>query len=127
MSESEHPGGLSPEAAECFARGLYYLATIDGIDQREKTLIEEFLAESGASTTFDDLDGSTFSPLEAAMVLETTWLRRVFIKAAVAMVKVDGVFSDGERHAIGEIADAFGLSNAEFGDLEQEASRVALE
>lgn len=119
--------GLTPEHAEVFARGLYHLATVDGLEDRERTLLEEFLEESGLDMKFDDLAGSSFSPTEAAMALETTFLRRVFIKAAVAMVKADGVFSDKERHAIGEIADAFGLSNAEFGDLEQEASRASLE
>ena len=53
-------------------------------------------------------------------------MRRVFIRAAVAMVKADGRFTDGERRALGQIADAFGMNNAEFGDLEQEATRVQL-
>ena len=97
------------------------------MDEREKHLIEEFLSESGSTISFADLEGSSFSPLEAAMVLETSCLRRVFVKAAVAMVKADGKFSDAERRAIGEIADAFGMSNAEFGDLEQEAGRASLE
>ena len=43
------------------------------------------------------------------------------------IVKADGVYSDAERKAIGELADAFDLSNAEFGDIEQQATRVRLE
>jgi tellurite resistance protein len=97
------------------------------MEDRERVLIEEFLREAGSELTVRDLDGTSFSATEAAMVLETTFLRRVFVKAAVALVKADGIFSDAERHAIGEIADAFGMSNAEFGDIEQEASRVDLE
>lgn len=125
MTSSNH--GLSPEHADCFARGLFHLASVDGLEPREESLLREFLAESGSPLTFDDLAGSTFSATEAAMVLETSWLRHIFLKVAVAMVKADGRYSDAERHAVGEIADAFGLTNAEFGDLEQEASRVALE
>jgi hypothetical protein len=119
-------GGLAPEVVEVFARGLYHLANVDGIDEREKTLIREFLAEAECGLTLENLADGSFSALEAAMVLETTFLRSVFVKLAIAMVKADGVFSDAERQAIGEIADAFGMSNAEFGALEQEASRVDL-
>ena len=49
-------------------------------------------------------------------------MRRIFISAAVAVVKADGEFSGDERRALGEIADAFGISNAEFGDIERAAS-----
>lgn len=120
-------GGLSPEVIDVFARGLYHLANVDGMDEREQKLITEFLEETGSELRFDDLKDSAFSATEAAMTLETSHIRRVFVKAAVAMVKADGVFSDAERHAIGELADAFEMSNAEFGDLEQEASRVSLD
>jgi tellurite resistance protein len=120
-------GGLTPEEAEVFARGLYFLATQDGIEAREEALIKEFLRESKAPVDWDALAKSAFSPLEAAQVLETTYLRRIFLKLAVALVKADGSYSDRERRALGEIADAFGIDNAEFGDLEQAAGRSNLE
>ena len=120
-------GGLTPDVIELFARGLYHLASVDGIDDKETHLIKEFLAESGAAISFESLADSQFSATEAALTLETTYLRRVFVKAAVALVKADGIFSDAERHAIGELADAFGMTNAEFGDLEQEAARLSLD
>lgn len=119
--------GLTPDQADTFARGLYHLASLDGIEQREQGLIEEFLRESGSTLAWEQLAGTSFSALEAALVLETSFLRRVFLKVAVALVHADGHFSDKERHAIGEIADAFGLNNAEFADLEQEALRSPLE
>jgi DnaJ-domain-containing protein 1 len=127
MTQADNSAGLDPDVVDVFARGLYHLANVDGMDDRERKLLGDFLAEAGSSTRVEDLADTSFSATEAAMVLETTFLRRVFVKAAVAMVKADGVFSDAERHAIGEIADAFGFSNAEFGDIEQEATRVDLE
>jgi tellurite resistance protein len=127
MTETNAEGGLTPEHAEVFARGLFHLANVDGLEEREENLIKEFLVESGAAVSFESLKDSAFSPIEAAMVLDTTWIRRVFVKAAVALVKADGKFSDAERHAVGEIADAFGMSNAEFGDIELEAERTSLE
>jgi len=120
-------GGLTHEEVDVFARGLYHLATRDGIDPREEKLIKEFLEEAGTGLAWADLENSSFSALEAAQVLETTYLRRIFVKIAVALVKADGHFSDKERRALGEIADAFGIGNAEFGDLEQAAERSSLE
>lgn len=124
---ASNQSGLSQEAADIFARGLYALANIDGIEAREERLIKEFLSESGCDTPWEELKASSFDALEAAQVLETTWHRRMFVKAAIALVKADGVYSDKERTAIGSIADAFGLSNAEFGELEQQAARERLE
>ncbi len=124
---TQSSGGLSPEVIDVFARGLYHLANVDGLEEREERLLTEFLEETGSETTFEDLKGTAFSATEAAMLLETSHIRRVFVKAAVAMVKADGVYSDAERAAIGELADAFEMSNAEFGELEQEAGRASLE
>jgi len=120
-------GGLSPEVIDVFARGLFHLANVDGIDGREEKLIREFLEETGSATRYEDLVGSEFSAMEAALVLETSHIRRTFMKAAIALVKADGVYSDAERKAIGELADAFDMSNAEFGDIEQQAGRVRLD
>ena len=46
--------------------------------------------------------------------------------AMAAVLKADGRFSDEERLAIGEVADALGMSNAEFGELEQQAAKMAI-
>ena len=128
MTDATEPaGGLSPEEIDVFARGLYYLANVDEMDPREEKLIREFLAEVGSDLTFEGLEDSSFSATEAALMLETSYLRRIFIRAAVVLVKADGRFTDNERRAIGDIADAFGMSNSEFGGLEQEAERLSLE
>jgi tellurite resistance protein len=120
-------GGLTPEVIDVFARGLFHLANVDGIDGREEKLIREFLTETGSDLKYEDLTGSEFSIMEAALVLETSHIRRTFVKAAVALVRADGVYSDAERKAIGEIADAFDMSNAEFGDIEQQAARLRID
>lgn len=112
---------------ETFARGLFHLANVDGIDESEEKLIREFLEETGSPLKYEELKDSSFSATEAAMSLETSHIRRVFVTAAVAMVKADGVYSDAERQAIGELADAFEMSNAEFGALEQQAAQVNLQ
>ncbi len=124
---SEQSGGLEPQEVEVFARGLYFLANQDGIDQNEENLIKEFLEEAGSDLKFEEMKSEDFSAVEAAQMLETTYLRRIFLKAAIALVKADGVYSDKEREALGKFADAFGLSNAEFGLIEQEANDLRIE
>jgi tellurite resistance protein len=106
---------------------LYFLANQDGIDQNEENLIKEFLEEAGSDLKFEEMKSEDFSAVEAAQMLETTYLRRIFLKAAIALVKADGVYSDKEREALGKFADAFGLSNAEFGLIEQEANDLRIE
>jgi len=124
---NNNDGGLGPQEVEVFARGLWYLATIDGeADAREEAMIREFLDEAGSKLSWAEVTRGDFAPIEAANLLETTFLRRIFMKLAVAVVHADGVYTDNERKAIGEFADVFGFNNAEFGEIEQAAKRVEL-
>jgi 23S rRNA U2552 (ribose-2'-O)-methylase RlmE/FtsJ len=117
---------LRPEEIETFACGLYHLAACDSIDPREEKLIRDFLRETGVDLTMSDLQRIGFDPLEAAQTLNTTHLRRVFIKTAIALVRADGTYSANERLELGTIADVFGISNREFGQLELEVAGVPL-
>jgi tellurite resistance protein len=118
---------LRPHEIEVFARGLWYLATIDGAsDSREEALIKEFLQETKSSLSWEMVTRGDFAPIEAASLLESTFLRRIFMKLAVALVHADGVYTDNERKAIGEFADVFGMSNADFGEIEQAGKRVGI-
>ncbi|MDC0718241.1 hypothetical protein [Nannocystis bainbridge] len=119
-------GSMTPEEIDVFARGLHHLASVDGIDPREAELIGEFLRESGAEITLDDLKASSFSKFEAVQVLDKTYLRRIFLKTAIALVHRDGHTSLAERRALAELADVFGLSNLEFVELETEALGAGL-
>jgi tellurite resistance protein len=117
---------LRPQEVEVFARGLWYLATIDGeSDPREEALIKEFLQETKSSLSWDMVTRGDFAPHEASL-LESTFLRRIFMKLAVALVHADGVYTDNERKAIGEFADVFGMSNADFGEIEQAGKRAGI-
>lgn len=119
--------GLRPQEVEVFARGLWYLATIDGAsDASEEALIREFLDDTKSSLSWAEVTRGDFAPLEAANLLESTYLRRIFMKLAVALVHADGVYTDNERKAIGEFADVFGMSNADFGEIEQAGKRSGI-
>lgn len=117
--------GLTPEQIEVFATGLYYVANSDGINAAEERMLQEFLQETKSTVRFEELPDLGFSPLEAAQVLSTTYLRRIFLKSAIAMTRVDGVHSHPERLALGAIADAFGLTHVEYGELEHQAIQEA--
>ncbi|MCA9693639.1 MAG: TerB family tellurite resistance protein [Myxococcales bacterium] len=124
--EQEKQSGLTPDEIDVFARGLYHLANVDGIDPSETDLIREFLQEAGSQLTIEDLQQTKFDARELPEALETSFLQRIFVRTAIALVKADGRFSDEERLAIGEVADALGMSNAEFGELEQQAAKMAI-
>lgn len=109
-----------------FARGLHHIASVDGIDPRETELIAEFLRESGAQLSLEELQGSSFSKYEAVQVLDKTYLRRIFLRTAFALIHRDGHTTLAERRAIAELADVFGVSNLEFVELEHEALSGAL-
>ncbi len=128
MEQPERGGGLTPEEIDVFARGLYFLASVDNnVDDREVALISEFLAETGSKLTFDEVKERQFSFYEAVQVLDKTYLRKIFVKAAIALVRSDGVYSDEERRALGQIADVFGVSKKVFVTLEQEALQQGLQ
>jgi tellurite resistance protein len=117
----EQQAGLTPDEAEIFARGLFFLANVDEMDPREEKLIREFIEESDAPIKYEELGKTSFSILEAAQMLTTSYMRRIFLKTAILLVRADGKYSPQEREALGLMADALGVSNAEFGALEQEA------
>lgn len=119
------PAGLSAEQIEVFATGLFFVANSDGLDPSEERMLRDFLEETNASLSFDQLPELGFSPLEAAQVLSTSYLRRIFLKSAIAMTRVDGSYSHPERQALAQIADAFGLTHVEYGDLEHQAIQEA--
>lgn len=118
---------LTADEIDVFARGLYHLANVDGIDPRETALIEEFLREVGSTTTLDELKDSSFSKYEAVQVLDRSYLRWIFLRTGIALVHRDGQVSLAERRALAELADVFGLSNREFVELEHEALKMGLQ
>ena len=114
---------MDREQIEVFARGLYHLANVDGIDDSEMAIISEFLTEHNAEEVMESLPSATFDLNQAFDVFETAFLRRVFLKASIVMVRADGVLSDEERTAIAEVADAFGQADL-LGELEAEVADV---
>jgi tellurite resistance protein len=112
MSED---GLMNREQAEAFAQGLYHLASVDGIDERELQLIRDFLVETGHPDVVGRLGTVTYDMDSPARALKTTFLRRVFLRTAIALVKADGTISAVEDSALRDAAARLGLA----ADLEE--------
>ena len=108
MSDPFH---LTRDQAATIAAGLYQLAKSDGFDEAgtERALILSFLEDSGHSELIGSLEELHFDPASAYQTLNTSWLRKVFLQAAVILVRADGHVSAAERESLGWIASAFGV------------------
>lgn len=97
------------ERARVFARGLYHVATCDGLDPREAQALRVFLERTGQPDDLDALGEEPFDYAEATEALDSTWLRRTFVQACRLMVQMDGVVSNAERDAMRALAAALGV------------------
>jgi hypothetical protein len=123
MPTAEPIESLSRAQVEVFAAGLYRIASCDGIDPRERRIIEDFLTEARATDLTDRLDDLPFDPVHAYRVLGTSWLRATFLRAAVLLVNMDGHISEAEREMIGWLMQAFGVP----GNVETLSAAVSAE
>jgi hypothetical protein len=100
---------LSKKQIEVFAAGLYHLSACDGITEDETTIIRDFLVDAGAPGLTDSLSAMTFDPVDAYQILETSWLRRLFLRAALLVIQSDGRVRAEEQETIEWMASAFGI------------------
>ncbi|MBN2359489.1 MAG: hypothetical protein JXR83_08535 [Deltaproteobacteria bacterium] len=112
---------LSPDKIDVFARGLYHVAAIDGVDPKETELIQSFLKEAGQPELAKTLPRSSFHVSELA-ALETTFLKRTFLKACLVLIRGDGKITQAEKMLVMQLALNLGLED-EFDALDQEAAK----
>jgi tellurite resistance protein len=118
--------------AEALARGLYAVAMVDGVHERELALIGEVyqaaLAEgSDAHAPLQSLDrAGPLTPKELAPLLTTAPLRELFLKTALLLAWADGKVSAGERAKIGEFAKALEIADESQKRLDAEVKDYLL-
>jgi len=100
---------LTLDQVKTFAAGLYELAAVDGIDEREQAIIAEFLEANGQCALQPQLVELGFDPVQAYQVLESSWLRGLFLKSALLLIRADGQVSADERDMLTWMANAFGV------------------
>jgi len=115
---------LRPDQVRAMAQGLYWLALIEGVTERERTLLQDFLREGGVDLDLEALAGVPFS-LEGLLVsLETLFLRKTFLRTCILMAKADGTVSSQEMSELRRLAQAMGIDeplDSLIADLEQKS------
>ncbi|MEJ2717208.1 MAG: TerB family tellurite resistance protein [Deltaproteobacteria bacterium] len=100
---------IRPDQVRAMAHGVYYLAGIDGITEKERELIASFLKEGGVDLDPDSLAKIPFSLEELLYSLDTVFLRKTFLKVCVLMAQADGTVSDAEMAELRRVAQALGV------------------
>jgi hypothetical protein len=107
---------------QVMVKGMHELAKSDGLHDAERVMLRDFYTscrdETGALADFDDLIRRPFDAKEAADVLNTSELRRLFLQSCVLLAYADGKYSAGERKKIAEYGKALGTPAAELAELE---------
>jgi uncharacterized membrane protein YebE (DUF533 family) len=126
---------VNAHEAETIARGLFAIAAVDGVHERELALISEFArsASTGDEETGDGPLGSgpfgrvvPLDPSSVALLLPGPKLRELFMKAALLVAYADGSVSAAERKIIGQFAEALEVVPAALTKLEAEVKDYLL-
>jgi len=118
---------LRPDQVRAMAQGLYWLALIEGVTDREKALLQDFLREGGVDIDLETLAGIPLS-LEGLLVsLDTLFLRKTFVRTCILMAKADGAVSSQEMGELRRLAQAMGIDeplDALMADVEQKRIEI---
>ena len=112
---------MTADQVDVFARGLYHVAAVDGVDDSEVKLIHDFLKEAEYPELEQDLAQTSFHVAELA-ALESNFLKRVFLKACLVLVRADGVITDEEKDIVRQISAYLGLDE-DFEQIDAEAAK----
>ncbi len=110
LMQRESTRELRPDQVRAMAHGLYYLAEIDGISQREKELIKSFLADGKVDLELENLAKLPLSLEELLYSLDTMFLRKTFMKISVMLAKADGEISAAELVELRRLAQALEIN-----------------
>lgn len=119
-------GELRPDQVRAMAHGLYYLAGIDGVTDRERELIETFLKEGNAELELEKLSQIPFSQEELTYSLDTMFLRKAFLRVCVLVARADGEISPDELAELRRLAQGLGITEP-IEDLTADLSGRALD
>jgi len=116
--------------AEAIARGLYAVALVDGIHERELALISDFYQGAAAEESPDAMvsieRAGPLDPKELAQQLVAAEQRELFVKAAFLLAWADGKLSPAERAKIGAYAKALEVADGTVATLEAQVKDLLL-
>jgi hypothetical protein len=125
--QREQSGELRPDQVRAMAQGLYWLALIEGVTEREKALLQDFLREGGLQLDLETLAGIPFSPEGLLASLDTLFLRKTFLRTCILMAKADGAVSSQEMTELRRLAQAMGIDeplDALIAEVEQKSIEI---
>jgi hypothetical protein len=96
---------INEQQAQAIARGLYTVAAVDGIHEREAALIANFY---GSMAELEHL--GALAPAELAAALPDPELRQLFVKSALLLTYIDGKVTDAECKQVAAYAAALGVT-----------------
>ena len=123
---------INAQQAEAIARGLFAVAEVDGVHERELALISEFYRTTGDDQAAGAGAGSSLTrisalgPQDLAPLLPSGQMRELFIKASYLLAWSDGQVSEAERAQIGQLAAALAVSAQTQAVLESEVKDFLL-
>ena len=121
---------VSALEAEAIARGLYAVALVDGIHERELALISDFYQGAAADESPDAMvsieRAGALEPPELAQHLGRAEVRDLFMRAAPLCAWADGKVSFAERAKIDAFAKALNVSDAALAALEAHVKDLLL-
>jgi tellurite resistance protein len=109
---------MNEQQAQAIARGLYTVAAVDGIHEREAALIATFYGTTANSLAELERLGP-LSPTDLAAALSGEELRQLFVKAALLLAYADGKVTSPERAQITIYSTALGVSPDRLAALEE--------
>jgi uncharacterized membrane protein YebE (DUF533 family) len=118
---------LRPDQVRAMAQGLYWLALIEGVTERERTLLQDFLREGGVDLDPEALSGIPFSLEGLLASLDTLFLRKTFLRTCILMAKADGTVSSQEMGELRRLAQAMGIDeplDSLMADVEQKSIEI---
>lgn len=116
---------------QVIVRGMYELASCDGLHESEKVLMlafyEECRRETGALTSFAEVVARPFDADEARTVLDTEELRVAFLHSCLLLAHADGSYSAAERAKIESYAAVLGMAGTPLALLTQAAGDALMQ
>lgn len=115
---------INEHQAQAIARGLYTVASVDGVHEREAALIANFYGsaledDARPVTSLAELARlGPLSPADLAAALSAAELRELFMKAALLLAYVDGKVTAEERAQLTSYAAALGITPERQAKLE---------
>jgi uncharacterized membrane protein YebE (DUF533 family) len=123
---------LNAIEAEAIARGLYAVALVDGLHERELALISDFFGSTNEDGRPEHVGAAALArmgpldPQALAGALPAAPHRELFLKTAYLLAWADGQVSPAERSSVEGFATALGLGAEVRARLEAEVKDYLL-